>query len=78
VDLGEKEEKEFGVSLRYQSPQSVYAAPQGGWAKFKELAEKKKMPKIVYVPPFSGLEPFEEWRDDSILKRQVGRAIREF
>jgi hypothetical protein len=67
-------EEEFGISLRYQSPQAVYAAPQGGWNKFKELDESNKIPRLVYVPPFSGLEPFEEWRDDSILKRQVGKA----
>jgi hypothetical protein len=67
-------EEGFGVSLRYQSPQAVYAAPQGGWNKFKELDENNKIPRLVYVPPFSGLEPIEEWRDDSILKRQVGKA----
>ncbi len=67
-------EEEFGISLRYQSPQAVYAAPQGGWDKFKKLYENSKLPRLVYVPPFSGLEPFEEWRDDSILKRQVGKA----
>jgi hypothetical protein len=67
-------EEEFGISLRYQSPQAVYAAPQGGWNKFKKIYEDSRIPKLVYVPPFSGLEPFEEWRDDSILKRQVGKA----
>lgn len=65
---------EFGVQLRYQSPQSVYAIPGGGWKKFKELDNNDSLPKIVYVPPFSGLEPYEEWRDDSILKKQVGKA----
>jgi len=70
----EGKEEEFGVSLRYQSPQAVYATPQGGWQRFNELDANKKLPKLVYVPPFSGLEPFEEWRDDSILKRQVGKA----
>jgi predicted ATPase len=70
----ENKEEEFGVSLRYQSPQAIIAKPIGGWAKFRELEEKKIIPKLVYVPPFSGLEPFEEWRDDSILKKQVGKA----
>jgi hypothetical protein len=73
-DDEEGKEKEFGVSLRYQSPQSVYATPGGGWERFKTLDESGKLPKVVYVPPFSGLEPFEEWRDDSILKKQVGKA----
>jgi hypothetical protein len=67
-------EEEFGVHLRYQSPQSVYATPREGWPKFNELDENKKLPRLVYVPPFSGLEPFEEWRDDSILRKQVGKA----
>ncbi len=29
---------------------------------------------IAYVPPFSGLEPSEEWRDDGPLRKQVGKA----
>lgn len=70
----EDDTEEFGVSLRYQSSQSVYAIPIGGWEKFKRLDNHKKLPVIVYVPPFSGLEPFEEWRDDSILRKQVGKA----
>lgn len=73
-DDPEGKEVEFRVSLRYQSPQSIYATPACGWQKFNELYDKKILPKIVYVPPFSGLEPFEEWRDDSILKKQVGKA----
>lgn len=32
------------------------------------------MPVIAYVPPFSGLEPNEEWRDDGPLRKQVGKA----
>lgn len=67
-------EEEFGVKMRYHSPQSVYAIPMKGWPDFKGLNENNILPKIVYVPPFSGLEPFEEWRDDSILKKQVGKA----
>ncbi|MBI3618061.1 MAG: ATP-binding protein, partial [Candidatus Omnitrophica bacterium] len=66
--------KDFAVQLRYQSPQSVYVIPVGGWGKFKDLYDNKLLPKIVYVPTFSGLEPSEEWRDDSILRKQVGKA----
>ena len=73
-NIGEDTEETLGVSLRYQSPQTVYALPQEGWGKFKELDEQGKLPGLVYVPPFSGIEPFEEWRDDSILKKQVGKA----
>jgi energy-coupling factor transporter ATP-binding protein EcfA2 len=29
---------------------------------------------IAYVPPFSGLEPIEEWKDTSILRKQVGKG----
>jgi hypothetical protein len=32
------------------------------------------MPVIAYVPPFSGLEPLEERRDDAPLRKQVGKA----
>ncbi len=53
-DAPEGKEEDFGVSLRYQSPQVVYALPEGGWEKFKELHKKGKLPKLVYIPPFSG------------------------
>lgn len=64
----------FGVSLRYQSPQTIYAIPQGGWQKFYELDNNNHLPRIVYVPPFSGLEPAEQWKDDGVLKQQVGKG----
>jgi energy-coupling factor transporter ATP-binding protein EcfA2 len=65
---------EFGVEIRWQTPQSAYIIPQGGWGKFKELDGRGVLPTIVYVPPFSGLEPSEELRDDSIVRKQVGKA----
>lgn len=68
------EEQSFGVRLRYNSPQSLYAIPSEGWNRFRELDEKKALPVIAYVPPFSGLEPTEEWRDDGPLRKQVGKA----
>jgi hypothetical protein len=68
------EEHSFGVRLRYNSPQALYAIPAEGWAKFRELEKEKHLPVIAYVPPFSGLEPSEEWRDDGPLKKQVGKA----
>ena len=70
----QNEEKSFGVRLRYNSPQALYAIPADGWAKFRELEKEKQLPVIAYVPPFSGLEPSEEWRDDGPLKKQVGKA----
>lgn len=68
------EEQSFGVKLRYNSPQSLYAIPSEGWNRFRELDEKKALPVIAYVPPFSGLDPTEEWRDDGPLRKQVGKA----
>lgn len=64
----------FGVALRYHSPQAIYAIPSHGWATFREFDNGSKLPRIAYVPPFSGLEPSEEWRDDGPLRKQVGKA----
>jgi len=68
------EEHTFGVKLRYNSPQAIYAIPSEGWNKFRELESEDLLPLIAYVPPFSGLEPSEEWRDDGPLRKQVGKA----
>lgn len=76
----ERENLTFSVQLRYNSPQTIYAIPVGGWGRFRELAgdvKKSKpslLPTIVYVPPFSGLEDVEEWRDDGPMRQQVGKA----
>ena len=69
----------FGVKLRYSSPQTIYAIPSEGWESFRELEgegdqSNSLFPVIAYVPPFSGLEPNEEWRDDGPLRKQVGKA----
>jgi len=72
TDAGEK--KSFEVKLRYNSPQSVYAIPSQGWDEFRKLDEEKSLPVIAYVPPFSGLAPHEEWRDDVPIRAQVGMA----
>ncbi len=65
---------EFGVELRYHSPQTVYAIPGGGWAKFRADEKQGDLPKIAYVPPFSGLEPTEKWLDISPIRQQVGKG----
>ncbi len=65
---------EFGVTLRYQTPQSIYAIPLKGWTEFKELDKKNELPRIVYVPPFSGLDPFEKWLDDAVVRQNVGKG----
>jgi hypothetical protein len=69
----------FGVKLRYSSPQTIYAIPSEGWEHFRKLEGESNqsnslLPVIAYVPPFSGLEPNEEWRDDGPLRKQVGKA----
>ena len=64
----------FGVELRYQTPQTIYAIPVGGWTKFRECDQKKNLPVIAYVPPFSGLEPVEKWLDISPIRQQVGKG----
>lgn len=69
-----KTEKELSVQLRYQSPQSIYAIPVGGWDHFKEILTFESFPQIVYVPPFSGLEPVEKWQDDGNVRQNVGKG----
>ncbi len=64
----------FGVELRYHSPQTIYAIPSDGWAKFRACEQQGDLPKIAYVPPFSGLEPTEKWLDVSPIRQQVGKG----
>lgn len=64
----------FGVDLRYHSPQTIYAIPSDGWAKLRECEKQGALPKIAYVPPFSGLEPAEKWLDVSPIRQQVGKG----
>ena len=66
--------REFGVELRYHSPQTIYAIPVGGWAKFRDCEQQGDLPTIAYVPPFSGLEPTEKWLDVSPIRQQVGKG----
>ena len=56
------QDREFGVGLRYQTSQTLYAIPMDGWAKFRQ--SEQTLPKIAYVPPFSGLEPSEKRLND--------------
>lgn len=64
--------QEFGIGLRYQTSQTVYAIPTGGWAKYRQL--ENSLPKIAYVPPFSGLEPTEKRLDEAPIRQQVGKG----
>ncbi|OGQ94110.1 MAG: chromosome segregation protein SMC [Deltaproteobacteria bacterium RIFOXYD12_FULL_57_12] len=64
----------FGVNLRYHSPQTIYAIPSDGWTTFREYEQLGDLPRIAYVPPFSGLEPGEKWLDVSPIRQQVGKA----
>lgn len=65
---------EFGVELRYHSPQTIYAIPAGGWANFRQCVEGNSLPRVAYVPPFSGLEPTEKRLDDPPLRQQIGKG----
>jgi predicted ATPase len=64
----------FGVELRYHSPQTIYAIPKGGWKAFRECDKVGDLPVIAYVPPFSGLEPTEQWKDVSPIRQQIGKG----
>lgn len=64
----------FGVDLRYHSPQTIYAIPSDGWAKFRDCEQHGDLPRIAYVPPFSGLEPAEKRLDVSPIRQQVGKG----
>ena len=64
----------FGVELRYHSPQTMYAIPAGGWARFRDCEKSGHLPRIAYVPPFSGLEPSEKFLDISPMRQQVGKG----
>jgi AAA domain, putative AbiEii toxin, Type IV TA system/AAA ATPase domain len=64
----------FGIELRYHSPQAIYAIPSGGWAAFRDCERNGELPRIAYVPPFSGLEPVEKRLDDGPTRQQVGKG----
>jgi len=64
----------FGVELRYHSPQTIYAIPADGWEKFRDCERQGDLPKIAYVPPFSGLEPSEKWLDVAPIRQQAGKG----
>lgn len=70
----ENEELNFCIQMRYQSPQAVFAIPKEGWADFSEKVALQTFPKMVYVPPFSGLEPHEQWMDDGNIRQKIGKA----
>jgi len=70
----QRTEHNFCVQIRYQSPQSVYAIPKNNWGYFKEKSSLPSFPHIVYVPPFSALEPNERWLDDGNVRQNVGKA----
>lgn len=68
------EARSFGVELRYHTPQSIYAIPASGWAAFRHYEATASLPRIAYVPPFSGLEPAEKWLDVAPIRQQVGKG----
>lgn len=68
----DQQSQEFGIGLRYQTSQTLYAIPTGGWAKYRQF--ENSLPKIAYVPPFSGLEPTEKRLDEAPIRQQVGKG----
>lgn len=64
--------REFGVGLRFQTSQTLYAIPLEGWLRFRDC--EQSLPKIAYVPPFSGLEPMEQRLDEGPVRQQVGKG----
>lgn len=67
-------EQNFCVLLRYQSPQAAFAIPKQGWDDIAAKCVMPEFPRIVYVPPFSGLEPHEKWMDDGNVRQNIGKA----
>lgn len=65
---------QFRVELRYQTRQTVYARPVGGWERFRALDREGAFPRVVYVPPTSNIEDREQWVDDPVLGARVGRG----
>ncbi|MFP4542598.1 MAG: ATP-dependent nuclease [Candidatus Kapaibacterium sp.] len=70
----DNKERNFCVLMRYQSPQAAFAIPKDGWTNFNSISKLPGFPHIVYVPPFSGLEPHEKWMDDGNVRQQIGKA----
>lgn len=68
------EEQSLCVQMRYQSPQAVFAIPKEGWSDFSAKSALSTFPTVVYVPPFSGLEPHEQWMDDGNVRQKIGKA----
>jgi AAA15 family ATPase/GTPase len=67
------EERHFCVELSYGAPGTLYARPRDGWSAFNTIT-KEAMPHIIYVPPFSGLEPTEKYLADANIRENVGKA----
>ncbi len=64
----DNKEHNFGVGLRYQTSQTLYAIPTGGWAKFRQC--EQTLPKIAYVPPFVCPSPTRDVQVDQEAIRQ--------
>jgi hypothetical protein len=69
-----REPRAFKAALRYLAAQTAFAIPVPDWKTFREAEQAAGFPRVAYVPPFSGLEPAEEWRDEGPIKRQIGKA----
>jgi len=72
--LADGKRSQFGIDIRYHSPQTIYAIPSQGWAAFRKIEADDGLPRVTYVPPFSGLEPEEKGMDQALLRYFVGKA----
>lgn len=71
---GESNTKSLEIELHYHSSQAIYAKPTISWKEYKELRERVEFPRIIYVPPFSGLEPTEKWLADPNIREHIGKG----
>lgn len=61
----------FSISIKYQSAQAIFIGPSNGWKEFHEV--KDFFPKILYVPPFSMIEPHEQRKDIPVIRSAIGK-----
>jgi hypothetical protein len=60
----------FGIIRHRRSTQSRWKVGRPSNA----CNDAGDLPKIAYVPPFSGLEPTEKWMDVSPIRQQIGKG----
>ena len=59
----------FGMRLQYENEQSIMVKPTPDT---KELPESIERIVLTHIPPFSGLDPTEEYFADGAIRRRIG------